>query len=118
MFAESTRFVLIAHSLFYVMMFLYLYIKIQRDRIRESVHRVDPGGAALRSVTTHRLQRRLYAVAGPNSLWHLDGYHKLIRYLLSCKFASVVARSYVLVLEIGTQYLDRFIKATVYRLIT
>ena len=26
------------------------------------------------------LHRRTYNVPGPNSLWHIDGYHKLIRW--------------------------------------
>lgn len=36
-------------------------------------------GAAQR-VTTRRLHRRVYQVPGPNSLWHLDGNDKLIRW--------------------------------------
>ncbi len=39
--------------------------------------RIDPEGAAYRAMS-HRLQRRVYRVAGPNSLWHIDGNHKLI----------------------------------------
>jgi hypothetical protein len=46
--------------------------------------RVDPGGAAVRAVgCSSRLQRRVYAVSGPNALWHIDGYHKLIRYIMT-----------------------------------
>ena len=52
--------------------------KIQRQRIRESIRRVDPVGVQLRSRRT--LHRRVYNVRSPNSLWHLDGYHKLIRW--------------------------------------
>jgi len=39
--------------------------------------RVNAVGVALRTV--HRMRRRSYRVAGPNSLWHIDGNHKLIR---------------------------------------
>lgn len=39
--------------------------------------RMDPGGVAIR--TAQQMQRRAYHVLGPNSLWHLDGNHKLIR---------------------------------------
>lgn len=40
--------------------------------------RVDEVGVALRwSIVTHR---RVYRVHGPNSLWHIDGMHKLIRW--------------------------------------
>ena len=51
--------------------------KIQRQRIRDSIQRVDPIGIQLRSRVS--LRRRVYYVESPNSLWHLDGYHKLIR---------------------------------------
>ena len=54
--------------------------KIQRERVRESIRRVDPIGVALRSRRV--LHRRIYHVESPNSLWHLDGYHKLVRWKL------------------------------------
>lgn len=41
--------------------------------------RMNPGAAALRAVL-RRPERRTYQVAGPNSLWHIDGNHKLIRW--------------------------------------
>ncbi|KAG9262088.1 hypothetical protein AMEX_G23799 [Astyanax mexicanus] len=53
-------------------------ILVQRRRVRQSVIRTNPEGAALRTMS-HRLHRRTYKVAGPNSLWHVDGNHKLIR---------------------------------------
>ena len=46
---------------------------IQRWRIRESLLRVDPWGVEQRSRRV--LHRRKYAVAGPNSLWHIDGMY-------------------------------------------
>lgn len=54
--------------------------KIQRQRIRDSIRRVDPIGVELRS--RRSLHRRVYQVESPNSLWHIDGYHKLIRWKL------------------------------------
>lgn len=56
-------------------------IVVQRHRVHQSLIRTNPVGAAQR-VTTRRLHRRVYQVAGPNSLWHLDGNHKLIRYMV------------------------------------
>ena len=53
-------------------------IHIQRQRIRESLHRVDNSGIQLR--IRRVLRRRAYQVDCPNALWHLDGYHKLIRW--------------------------------------
>ena len=52
--------------------------RIQRFRIRESLYRVDPWGVKLRS--RRLLHRRKYKVSGPNSLWHIDGNHKLVRW--------------------------------------
>ena len=51
---------------------------VQRWRIRESLLRVDPWGVQQR--TRNILHRRQYRVKGPNSLWHIDGNHKLIRW--------------------------------------
>ena len=53
-------------------------ILIQRERIRESLKRVDPVGSKLRRRMA--LHRREYHVKSPNALWHLDGHHKLIRW--------------------------------------
>ncbi|KAF3835804.1 hypothetical protein F7725_028362 [Dissostichus mawsoni] len=53
---------------------------IQRRRVRDSMRRIDPEAAALRAMS-QRLHRRAYRVAGPNSLWHLDGNHKSIRWV-------------------------------------
>ena len=53
-------------------------IKIQRERVRQSLQRVDPTGIESRARKV--LHRRVYQVSSPNSLWHCDGYHKLIRW--------------------------------------
>ena len=50
-------------------------IVLQRERVRESLHRVDPVG--MQDRLRSRLHRRQYNVPNPNSLWHIDGYHKL-----------------------------------------
>lgn len=54
--------------------------RIQRHRIRESMTRVQPRNAILRWGMI--VQRRKYHVPWPNSLWHLDGHHSLIRWSL------------------------------------
>ncbi|XP_056432674.1 uncharacterized protein LOC130371069 [Gadus chalcogrammus] len=54
-------------------------LRVQRRRVRESMLRTNPGAAALRSLL-QRPERRTYQVQGPNSLWHIDGNHKLIRW--------------------------------------
>ncbi|PIK53911.1 hypothetical protein BSL78_09133 [Apostichopus japonicus] len=64
------------------MMAAYLKVKgivVQRSRIRASLNRVDPSVAKRWSQT---VKRRVYAVPAPNSLWHMDGHMKLVRWKL------------------------------------
>ena len=51
--------------------------RIQWERIRQCIRCINPFGVELRARGV--LHRRRYHVEAPNSLWHLDGYHKLIR---------------------------------------
>ena len=53
-------------------------LKVQRKRVRDSLERVDPRGVSSRFRQV--LHRRVYNVPMPNSLWHIDGYHKLIKW--------------------------------------
>ena len=53
-------------------------IYVQRQRVRSSLVRTDPAGSAMRWFNT--ITRRVYSVRGPNSLWHIDGLHCLIRW--------------------------------------
>ena len=53
-------------------------VHVQRHRVRESLSRVDPNNTALRWGIV--ITRRQYYVPWPNSLWHLDGHHSLIRW--------------------------------------
>lgn len=53
-------------------------IKIQRWRLRDSIHRIDSAGVQERK--KRRLHRRVYNVGGPNCLWHIDTNHKLVRW--------------------------------------
>lgn len=55
-----------------------LGLRLPRWRARNSLLRVDPHGVASR--LRQALHRRQYSVPGPNSLWHVDGHHKLIRW--------------------------------------
>ena len=49
---------------------------MQREKLGESIHRVDP------TVTTERrsvaVRRRVYHVDAANDVWYIDGNHKLI----------------------------------------
>jgi hypothetical protein len=50
-------------------------IRIQRERVTASLDRVDDvAKVVLRNKT---IKRREYKSARPNSLWHVDGHHKL-----------------------------------------
>ena len=53
-------------------------IKLTRQAVRESIHRVDHENV----VTRRRMvvKRRAYSVPYPNYIWHIDGHHKLIRW--------------------------------------
>ena len=55
-------------------------LRIQQTKIREMMRRVDPRGTLYRAISLRAVHRRRYHVAGPQSLWHVDGNHKLIRY--------------------------------------
>lgn len=52
-------------------------IHVSVVRLRDCLSEVDPVGTALRWVSP--INRRVYSVPHPNSLWHLDGNHKIIR---------------------------------------
>ena len=51
-------------------------IRVQRCRIRHLLRAIDPLGTILRF--NQAIYRRKYSVPRPNSLWHIDGNHKMI----------------------------------------
>lgn len=55
-----------------------LGIRVQRERLRQSLIRCNPVNTAVRRLRL--IRRRKYSVPGPNSLWHMDGNHSLIRW--------------------------------------
>ena len=57
--------------------------RVQELRVRQAVQQCDPCGVLYRKLfmSTNRIQRRTYSVSGPQALWHIDGNHKLIRYV-------------------------------------
>ena len=58
-------------------------IHVQQIRVRESMKRSDPEGVLLRSLQLTPISRRVYNVTCLLALWHLDGHHKLIRYVFN-----------------------------------
>lgn len=66
-------------GLSYVIGFLRRHgLKVQKQRVRLSLRRVDGLGQILRNHAT--IDRRKYSVPRSNYLWHLDGHHKLIKW--------------------------------------
>ena len=61
-------------------------IRVKEKQVRRSFHRVDLEGAIKCCISLKTIQRRKYNVKGSNSLWHIDGNHKLIRLVAFCHF--------------------------------
>jgi len=53
-------------------------LNVQRHRVRDSIHRVDPINTALR--WHDKLHRKPYSVSSSNSLWHIEANLKLVRW--------------------------------------
>ena len=88
MITGASHWCIILVMLLYLLVFFYYLgilrargYNVQQVRVRDCVRRVDPLGVVLRWAGT--IQRRRYHVQGPLSLWHIDGNHKLIRYVNS-----------------------------------
>lgn len=56
--------------------------RVQEKKVRETMRRVDPEGVIERSISLNIIQRRRYSVPSTLALWHIDGHHKLIRYII------------------------------------
>ena len=54
--------------------------RLTEHRVRLSVARVDPNSVAVRWMTHNAVRRRIYRVAYPNALWHIDGNMSLVRW--------------------------------------
>ena len=57
-----------------------------------SQRHVDPSGSLMRRLRV--INQRQYHVNGPGTLWHVDGNHKLIRYVMLEKFMLQGERLY------------------------
>ncbi|KAK7881420.1 hypothetical protein WMY93_029829 [Mugilogobius chulae] len=55
-------------------------VRVQWERVRASMHRVDTVGVMTRLNQLGCIVRRTYTVPGPGHLMHIDTNHKLIRY--------------------------------------
>ena len=53
-------------------------VRVPRSFVEEIVRELDPNGVEARKA--HKLRRREYICAGPNKVWHADGYDKLKPY--------------------------------------
>lgn len=59
---------------------LHMGIKVTRSQLRASIHRIDHSNTVARQ--SRVINRRVYCVPHPNSVWHIDGNHKMIRWRL------------------------------------
>lgn len=62
--------------------------RVQEKRVRELIRRVDPEGVIERSISLNIIQRGRYFVPCPMALWHMDGHHKLVRYITPITYIS------------------------------
>ena len=53
-------------------------VHVQQHRVRVVLRRIDPWFSQLRWATV--IHRRSYNVRAPNSLWHIDGHHSLVKF--------------------------------------
>ena len=53
-------------------------LMVQRSRVRDSIHTINPLSTAFRWFEP--INKRCYSVLSPNSVWHMDGNLKLIRW--------------------------------------
>ena len=53
-------------------------ITVRRERLRQSLQRVDPIGVSVRRCRA--VHRHVYSVSRPLAFWHFDGNHRLIRW--------------------------------------
>lgn len=66
-----------------------IVLPIIGQRVQESMRRADPGGVLMCTLQLNPRRRRRYSVRAPNSLWHIDGNHKLIRYRKTLTISSI-----------------------------
>ena len=73
---------------------------VSRERIRKSIHRADPLNTALR--WNYKIHRRVYSVAGPNSLWHIGNFIQYVYIIYNC------IHDYILIFLDGNHKLIRW----------
>ena len=66
---------------------------VPREHVRELVRTLDPEGTEMRKRKT--IRRRVYQSNGIHHVWHMDGWHKLIKYGLVIHAAVDGASRYV-----------------------
>lgn len=90
-------------------------VRVPRYRLRESMHRVDPEHSSSRWHAC--IRRRTYSVPGPNSLWHIDSHHSLIRWRLVVHgcidgFSRMIVYLFCADNNRSDTVLERFVQAT------
>ena len=73
--------------------------RVQWERVRASMHRVDTVGILFRMNQLGCIVRRTRSVPGPKSLMHIDTSHKLTRvynYICNTIFTKIVGHIFIL----------------------
>lgn len=55
-------------------------LHVQHERVIDSMKQVDRLGQGLRQQVGKKKEHKRYHVPRPNTLWHIDGHHKLIQW--------------------------------------
>ena len=79
---------------------------VSRERIRKSIHRVDPLNTALR--WNYKIHRRVYSVAGPNSLWHIGNFIQYVYIIYNCIHDYIFILFFYLFEQVTSQYYHLF----------
>ena len=82
-------------------------LNVSKPRINESLNVIDPIGVALRR--QRAVYRRIYHVAGPMSLWHMDGNHKLNSFGIVTHGCIDGSSSYILYLSVANENSAAFV---------
>ena len=53
-------------------------VRVQRNRLRGTIHCVDPQGPS--TCSSRNFHARVYETPCPNYVWHIDGNHKLVKW--------------------------------------
>jgi len=69
-------------------------LSVRRQTVETLIKQIDPEGVASR--LNVKFKRRKYCALGPNHIWHIDGYSRLVLWL-KVKFLFLALKFYIIV---------------------